>query len=562
MNQIRKLLASLSLRQKISLLVAAVVVGGSLIALTHWRRERDFRLLYSGLAPEDAAAILDKLRASGVEYRLADNGASVLVPSARVAELRLQMAAAGLPRSGRIGFELFDRTNFGASDFTEQVNYRRALEGELERSVMALAEVEQARVHITFPKDSVFLEARQPAKASVLVRLRSGMRLPPSSVQAICYLVASAVEGLTPEAVAVLDMRGNLLNRARSTTQGEDSSEAALELRQRLEKDLLAKIHATLEPLLGPEHFRAGVSVECDLTSGEQSEEIFDPARSVMVSSQKTEDISGTSLASGVPGTASNLPRPTSRPGASGVGMTRRSESISYQATRTVRRMKLPQGTIKRISIAVLLDQNVRWEGVGPQARRILEPPPPERIKAIRDLVAAATGFSAERGDQLIVESLPFETTLNLPPPEAPRAAPAPASPWPPWLDEILKKNPALVAAAAGLVLLLLVVALWRLGRRKRGRARVEMTPELPPGAPPASLEAAAQPAAENLEARLAEQAARQQQLEAEALNALKLPPVTTKKTEILTKHLAETVKKNPASAAQILRSWLYEKES
>jgi flagellar M-ring protein FliF len=562
MNQIRKLLASLSLRQKISLLVAAVVVGGSLIALTHWRRERDFRLLYSGLAPEDAAAILDKLRASGVEYRLADNGASVLVPSARVAELRLQMAAAGLPRSGRIGFELFDRTNFGASDFAEQVNYRRALEGELERSIMALAEVEQARVHITFPKDSVFLEARQPAKASVLVRLRSGMRLPPSSVQAICYLVASAVEGLTPEAVAVLDMRGNLLNRARSTTQGEDSSEAALELRQRLEKDLLAKIHATLEPLLGPEHFRAGVSVECDLTSGEQSEEIFDPARSVMVSSQKTEDISGTSLASGVPGTASNLPRPTSRPGASGVGMTRRSESISYQATRTVRRTKLPQGTIKRISIAVLLDQNVRWEGVGPQARRILEPPPPERIKAIRDLVAAATGFSAERGDQLIVESLPFETTLNLPPPEAPRAAPAPASPWPPWVDEILKKNPALVAAAAGLVLLLLVVALWRLGRRKRGRARVEMTPELPPGAPPASLEAAAQPAAENLEARLAEQEARQQQLEAEALNALKLPPVTTKKTEILTKHLAETVKKNPASAAQILRSWLYEKES
>jgi flagellar biosynthesis/type III secretory pathway M-ring protein FliF/YscJ len=129
-------------------------------------------------------------------------------------------------------------------------------------------------------------------------------------------------------------------------------------------------------------------------------------------------------------------------------------------------------------------------------------------------------------------------------------------------LDEILKKNPALVAAAAGLVLLLLVVALWRLGRRKRGRARVEMTPELPPGAPPVSLEAAAQPAAENLEARLAEQEARQQQLEAEALNALKLPPVTTKKTEILTKHLAETVKKNPASAAQILRSWLYEKKA
>ncbi len=311
MNQIRKLLASLTLRQKISLLgVAALVVAG-LAAFTSWRRERDFRLLFAGLAAEDAAAVTEKLRAAGVEYRLADNGSAVLVPSARVAELRLQMAAAGLPRSGRIGFELFDRNNFGASDFTEQVNYRRALEGELERSVMALAEVEQARVHVTFPKDSVFLEARQPAKASVLVRLRPGARLAPASVQAICYLVASAVEGLAPEAVAVLDMRGNLLNRARSPATAEDSSEAALELRQRLEKDLLAKIHATLEPVLGPERFRAGVSVECDLTSGEQSEEIFDPSRSVMVSSQKTEDISGTQLASGVPGTASNLPRPT-----------------------------------------------------------------------------------------------------------------------------------------------------------------------------------------------------------------------------------------------------------
>jgi len=561
MNQIRKLLASLSLRQKISLLAAAVVVGGSLLAVAQWRRERDFRPLYTGLAPEDAGAVIEKLRSSGVEYRLTDNGASLLVPSARVAELRLQMAAAGLPRSGRIGFELFDRTNFGASDFTEQVNYRRALEGELERSVMALAEVEHARVHVTFPKDSVFLEARQPAKASVLVRLRHGMRLPPSSVQAICYLVASAVEGLSPEAVAVLDMRGNLLNRARPATQAEDSSEAALELRQRLEKDLMAKIHATLEPLLGPERFRAGVSVECDLSSGEQSEEIFDPARSVMVSSQKTEDISGTSLASGVPGTASNLPRPTSRPGATGVGMTRRSESIAYQATRTVRRTKLPQGTIKRISIAVLLDQNLRWEGTGPQAKRILEPPPPERIKAIRDLVAAATGFSAERGDQLIVESLPFETTLNLPPPEATRPAPAPPSPWPPWLEDLLRKNPALMAAAGGALLLLLIVPLWLLRRRGRRRARVTMTPELPPAAAQPSLEAPAASAAENLEARLAEQAARQQQLEAEALNALKLPPVTTKKTEVLTKHLAETVKKNPASAAQILRSWLYERE-
>lgn len=564
MNQIRKLLASLSLRQKITLAAAALLVGGFLLAFTRWRHERDFRPLYTELSAEDAGAVIEKLRASGVEYRLADNGATVLAPSARVAELRLQMASAGLPRSGRLGFELFDRTNFGTTDFTEQVNYRRALEGELERSVMALSEIEQARVHITFPKESVFVEARQPAKASVLVRLKRGARLSPSHVQGICYLVASAVEGLAPEAVAVLDMQGNLLNRARRiTTDEEASSELALEYRQRLEKDLLAKIHATLEPLVGADKFRAGVSVECDLSSGEQSEEIFDPTRAVMVSSQKTEDISGGALASGVPGTASNLPRPTSRPGTGGIGTTRRTESIAYQATRTVRRTKLPQGTIKRISIAVLLDHNVRWEGVGAKARRILEPPPPERLKVIRDLVAAATGFNADRGDQLILESLPFETTLNAPPPEPPPAPakPAPVGALPPWLEPLLRQKPAwLGGAAAGLlVLLIAVIWLWRKSRRRK--PSVEVPAALPGSQEQPTLEAPQSDAGQNLEARLAEQAARRQQLEAEALSALKLPPVTTKKTEVLTKHLTESVKKDPVSAAQILRSWLYELE-
>src|SRR5207237_10666214 len=153
-------------------------------AFVRWKRESDFRPLYVTLASEDAGAVVQKLKEGGVDYRLSENGASVLVPSAKVAEMRLEMASAGLPKSGRIGFELFDKTNFGATEFVEHINYRRALEGELERTVMALAEVEQARVHITFPKDSVFAEARQPAKASVLVRVRHGMRLESQNVLA------------------------------------------------------------------------------------------------------------------------------------------------------------------------------------------------------------------------------------------------------------------------------------------------------------------------------------------------------------------------------------------
>lgn len=169
-----KLLASLGIRQRITIVAVALLAAGGLYSLLRWKREADFRPLFTEMAAEDASAVVQKLKEAGVPYRLSETGGTVMVPSDRIAESRLGMAAAGLPKSGRIGFELFDKANFGATEFTEHINYRRALEGELERSVMSLAEVEQARVHLTFPKDSVFLEARQPAKGSVMVKIRPG----------------------------------------------------------------------------------------------------------------------------------------------------------------------------------------------------------------------------------------------------------------------------------------------------------------------------------------------------------------------------------------------------
>lgn len=565
MNQLKKLLASLSWKQRLSIVAAVVVVAGSIAAFTHWRRERDFRPLYTGLSPEDAGALVARLRESGIDYRLSENGSAVLVPSALVAETRLQMAAAGLPRSGRVGFELFDKTNFGITEFAEQINYRRALEGELERSVMALAEVQQARVHVTFPKESVFLEARQPAKASVLLRLRPGARLSGSSVAAVAHLVASAVEGLTPEAVSVLDMNGRLLNRPRrpSSSEAEQDSQAMLDFRQQVEKDLLAKINATLEPLVGPDKFRAGVSVECDFTGGEQSEETFDPSRTVMASSQKTEDTSGLAAAAGVPGTASNLPRPASRPGSSAGGMTRRTESITFQSSRVVRRTRLPQGVLKRISAAILVDQQLRWEGSGANLKRVLEPPSPEKLKSIRELVAAAIGLVAERGDQLIIETLPFEATLALEPP-VPAAPPArpPATSLPPWLDRLLQQSnpPVLAAAGAGALLVPALLAVLWLWRRRKKRA-VALRAALPGGVEQPALESGerVQQASAELEGKLAEKQAERERQELEALHSMKLPKITTKKTEVLTKHLVEVAKKDPAGTAHVLRTWLRE---
>jgi flagellar M-ring protein FliF len=562
----RKLLASLSLRQRITIAAAVILVGAGLLALVRWRREADFRPLFTEMAAEDAGAVVQKLKEAGVPYRLSENGGTVLVPSDRIAEWRLGMAAAGLPKSGRIGFELFDKTNFGATEFTEHINYRRALEGELERSVMSLAEVEQARVHLTFPKDSVFLEARQPAKGSVMVKLRPGARLEPPNVLAICHLVASAVEGLAPESVSVLDMRGNLLIRPRRAPclDVAEPSDAILEYRQKIEADLLAKINSTLEPLVGTDRFRAGVSVECDFTAGEQSEESFDPTHSVMATSEKTEDSTTTASTAGVPGVASNLPRPPARANAGSGGTTRRTESVTYQTSRTTRHVKLPQGTVKRLSISILLDHDVRWEGQGANARRVLIAQSPERLKSIRELVTAATGFVTER-DQIVVETLPFESTLNTEPP-APAAPPVQTAPQraPGWLGKIPLDQKLVIpaAAAAGLLLLLLiaVIVLILRGRRKRAKPKLQATLQAGKSEPKPLAEASST-VNEQMEAKLAERETQQKLLEAEALSALKLPPVATKKAEVLTKHLRENIKKDPGVAAQVLLGWMREGE-
>jgi flagellar M-ring protein FliF len=484
----------------------------------------------------------------------------VLVPSAKVAELRLQLAVAGLPKSGRMGFELFDKTSFGMTDFAEHVNYRRALEGELERSIVSLAEVERARVHLTLPKESVYLEARQPAKASVVLGLRAGAQLSPQNVMAVCNLLASAVEGLAPEAVSVVDTRGNLLNRPRkSGGEGLEGSEASLEYREMVEKSLLAKIQSTLEPVLGADRFRASVSAECDFSSGEQSEESFDPARSVMVSSQKSEDVAPAAITGGVPGTASNLPRPPARPAGSVSGASRRTEEINYQSSRSVRHVKLPQGELKRVSVSLLLDQDVRWEGKPPHLQQVLIPPSAGKLKTIRDLVAGVISFKAERGDQLIVETLPFEATLHTEPPPPAALAPVPATPaarLPAWL-----RTPKGIGAVAGGVILLLALVMVGMRRlRSHPRASAAVQTALPPGAQSAPAAIEGDSMEKKMQAQLGGQAEAQARLEAEALNAIKTPNPTTNKRDVLTKYLQAGLKKDPLVQVQTLRTWLNEK--
>ncbi|MBI4877587.1 MAG: flagellar M-ring protein FliF [Acidobacteria bacterium] len=490
MEQLKGLFSNLSLRQRIQIVLVAILVGAGLYAFSRWQHDRDFKALYTALSAEDAGAMVRRLKESGVEYRLSDNGTSVLVASEKVAEARLEMAGAGLPKSGRIGFELFDKTNFGMTDFTEHVNYRRAVEGELERSVMSLSEVEGARVHVTFSKDSVFLESQQPAKASVLLKLRPGAKLAPQNVQAITNLLASAVEGLSPDSVAVLDMRGNLLNRPKRNglRNAAEPADEQLDYEQKIEKALLAKITTTLEPLFGPEKFRAVVSAECDFSSGELSEESFDPSKSVMVTSQRTEDAASSHTAAGVPGTASALPRPAAKGnGAGGTGRT--TENLTFQTSRTVRQTRLPVGAIKRLSVSVLLDQ----AGRPGTDRNPAAPLSPETIKVVKDVITVAVGFNPARGDQLVVESLPFESPSDQERVETPKAAPRPISKLPAPVARLIGNPNNLWMLGAALTVLTLVarVASKILLRSKARKTAAAARPAVA-AAPGAQLEAPA----------------------------------------------------------------------
>jgi len=569
MGQITSLFASLSLRQKLTIAGGALVVALLIWQGVRWNRESDLRPLFTNLAAEDAGVLVERLRAANVPYKVGDQGA-ILVPSARVAELRLEMAAAGLPRSGRIGFELFDKTNFGTTDFAEQVNFRRAIEGELERSIMALSEVERARVHVSFAKQSVFLDNREPAKASVMVKLRPGARLQPSHLLGIAHLTSSAVEGLEPESVSILDMAGALLSRPRRGIEDDSpgASDAMIEYRQSLEREMLAKIRQTLDPLLGEDKYRAGVSLECDFTRGELSEERFDPDNSVMVTSQKTEDASGSAGgpgAGGIPGTATSLPRPVqTAPAGGGASLSRRTESIAYQTSRVVRRTEIPRGALKRISISVLVDHAVRWEGEGAGARRVLDAPPPEKLKVVRDLLAGVVGYQEQRGDQILVESLPFEATLAAPAPAPPGGA-APEAPGgfpafalPPWTKPLIDIAPIGVwlGAAGSLVAVFLAAIVWFIRRRgsRKHPASVDPGPRaLGPEESDDQLEQKAM-------AAIAQSEAERARMEEEVLNTLRLPP-STKKSEVLKKHIGDQARKDPYATAQLIRTWLNESE-
>ncbi|HMK44238.1 MAG TPA: flagellar basal-body MS-ring/collar protein FliF [Dissulfurispiraceae bacterium] len=370
-----------------------------------WSQHEDLQVLYSNLGQEDAGQVIGKLKEMKVPYRVEGN--AIFVPAVRVYELRLELAGQGLPQGGGIGYEIFDKNQIGVTEFVQRLNYVRALQGELSRTIRQLSEVEQARVHIAIPEKSIFTDKEEKPTASVVVKLKAGRTLGRGQVGGIVHLVSSSVEGLMPQNITVIDSAGSLLSKP---SEGDTVADAKqLEYQKSVDTEYQQKLQSMLEGIVGPGKAIVRVSTKLDFTKIERTEEKFDPDTTAVRNEQRSSEKSGGPTTGGIPGMLSN--QPGSQGGAaSGAGNSQKStENVQYEVSRSVSKIVQPRGELKSISVAVLVDGTYKQEG----DKKAFVPRTEADMKKYSDLVRAAVGFNKDRGDQVIVENVPFETAAH-----------------------------------------------------------------------------------------------------------------------------------------------------
>jgi len=544
LDQIQDFLRGLSLQQKALLAGGAAAVGLTLWLFVTLLDHKNV-ILYSGLKPQDAQSMGSRLAAKNIPYEISPDGGSVLVPSEKLDAARLETAAQGLPRNARLGFELFDTPNWAGSDFSEKVNYQRALEGELERTLQTLSEVEAVRVHLVLPRESLFTEQEHVSKAAVIVKTRGGT-LSREAQQAIPQLVASAVDGLRPENVTVVDAETAMSFLARRGPSGRASFDSDEEL-------AAAAVHA-IEPVVGAEHVRASVHVDYDLSSSEDTSEIYDPKAAATIAQQHSEELAGGANPAGVPGVTSNVPgsnaaiTPPAVPGAAGNSnapgsvavspnafsaidnQSSKSDSSTFAVSKNVRHVLNPAGRVRRITASVLIDDAVDTKQESGKPSSVRRKRTPEEMTAIEKLARAAIGVDDQRGDLLAVENLSFQTV----PVETP-AAPGKLDRYrlliQPWTGAL---------RYVGITLLFLAVyALILNPVKKHAIAAFKLIPTH------LTQSLAGVPAGASL------------------LGNIDLPPASeeARRAGALKKELAEKIKAEPAAASRLVQNWVREQK-
>ncbi len=376
-------------------------------------KQQDYAVLYTHLNPDDAGAILSVLQQEKIPYKVTGDGSIIMVPKDKVYEVRLKLAAKGLPHGKVVGFEIFDEPKLGITQFQEHVEYLRALEGELERTIKQIDAVKNVRVNIALPKDSIFVREEQEPKASVLVQLWNGRDLTPEQVKAIVFLVSHAVPGLKPENVTVVDNRGRVLSDILQEEQDNLGTSKELEIKQKLERQIERKVQSMLSQVLGGGRVVVRASVEVETGKVETQKEIYDPDKTAVVSQRKIQEkeTGVEKKQQGVPGTSTNVPPVVNLNGGNKItNCEKKDVTTNYDVSKTIEKSVTPVFKIKRITVAVLVDGKYQKEK-DKSGNEIIKfvPRSPEEIKTYEDIVKSAIGYDPKRGDKVTVASVPFE---------------------------------------------------------------------------------------------------------------------------------------------------------
>jgi flagellar M-ring protein FliF len=513
---------SLSPARRLSFVVIVVVTLLSFALIATYLAREDYQTLVSGLSNEDAQAISILLKDSNIPTRISNSGSEIHVPADKMDDARLELAAAGLPQSGGVGYEIFDKNDLGMTAFREQINLQRALEGELARTIRSLEEIRGARVHIVLPKKTLFKEDQKPPSASVVVDLQSGRQLNPRQIKGIRYLISSAIEGMEVNRVTILDGRGSVL--ARVGDSDEASSSVRMEHQQRIENRMEQNIRDLLEPLVGVGKVVAQVTVNLDFRKVVETRETYDPEKVVVRSEQRTmEKRTGSSkTAAGIAGARGNLPGSSgATTGRNGANSEKTSEVINYEVGHRRQQTEHPRGRIKKLSIAVVVDGDYKLQGQEDEAVKVYQPRSAEEMARLTNLVKKAIGYDETRGDQVEVSNVAFLV------PEVVTSS---------MLTTLTDMNWVPILRVAGLIALALIV-LFLFARPVINTITSSANPSvLAPGQSATVAE---------LERRLL---AGQSSDDAESEEASSLPP------REFARQLAE---ENPARVVQVVRGWL-----
>ncbi len=410
-NQIIQIYSSMPLSRKmvIGAVVCMVILGFA--GMFFWANKIDYQTLYTGLSSEDAAAIVEKLKELKIKYELAGNGSVVRVPAEKLYDVRLSLAAVGLPKGGNVGYELFDETDFGTTEFVQQLNYKRALQGELSRTIKEFREVEDARVMIVTPKESVFVEDSKPPSASVLLKLKS--ELSQEKISAVVHLVASSLEDMTPDLVTVVDTKGRVLSR--KTSESEKLGEVTttqFKYKNAFELNLGKQIQTMLEQIVGSGKAIVRVTADMDFDQVDMNEELYDPDVSVVRSKQNIIETVNKSEGPGEISSVNPVVPPSGGPSSTQTNEKneKQDETVNYELNRTIRKTTKPVGMLKRLSVATVLDGTYTMEAdqTGKTIRKY-NARSDEELNQFRKIVQNAMGYSEDREDQITVESFPFD---------------------------------------------------------------------------------------------------------------------------------------------------------